>query len=75
MSIDDSKCFFLIGFLLSGFGMFALITYVFMAVKLESDWILTDALWRVFISGAIIMLGGITMIGFGAVLSKIKNVK
>lgn len=75
MSIDDSKFFLLLGILLSGFGMFALITYVFMAVKLESDWILTDALWRVFISGAIIMLGGITMIGFGAVLSKIKNVK
>ncbi len=73
MSLDDSKFFQFVGIVMAGFGIFVLISYTVLSWKLESDWILSDSLWRVFIMGIIIFNAGLVSVGIGAILSKLKT--
>ena len=73
MSLDDSKFFQLVGILLSGFGIFVMIMYIILSWKLESDWILTDTLWRVMMMAVIIFNFGLVSVGIGCILSKLKT--
>jgi len=74
-NLDDSKFFKIIGILLSAFGIFVMILYSILAWQLNSDWILTDNLWRVFILGVILECTGLVSVGIGAILSKLKGLK
>jgi hypothetical protein len=73
MSLDDSKFFQLVGIVMAGFGIFVLISYTVLSWKLESSWILTDNLWRIFILGVVIECTGLVSVGIGAILSKLKT--
>ncbi len=73
MSLDDSKFFQLVGIVMAGFGIFVLISYTVLSWKLESSWILTDNLWRIFILGVIIECTGLISVGIGAILSRLKT--
>jgi len=75
MSLDDSKFFQLVGIILSAFGIFVIVSYSILAWQLNSDWILTDNLWRVFILGVILECTGLVSVGIGAILSKLKGLK
>jgi len=73
MTLDNHKFFQLVGIVMAGFGVFVIIMYTIAAWKLESDWILTDSLWRIFILGVIIECTGLVSVGIGCILSKLKT--
>ncbi len=73
MSLDDSKFFQLVGITMAGFVIFVLISSTALSWKMESSWILTDNLWRIFILGVIIECTGLVSVGIGCILSKLKT--